>query len=416
MFRTLSQYITSTANKLRSQTQPKRVRFESFGAILQLLRPRALVFVDRTFAAKLRLHPPSPSIWREPQADGQLGKLPLSAPLEAHMQLTNRCNAGCKGCYTAATPRGDSEEWGLDQWKQAIDHLSSLQVFHVALGGGESAQLPWLRELASYCRTRGVIPNLTTSGLENVSELVTFAHLFGQINVSMDGLGQTYARVRGFDGFSRADQAVIALRKATRSIGINVVVTRHNFSQLEHLFHYARKRKLNEVELLRFKPAGRGKNQFQKLTCTPQQHRDFLPTILSACRRSRVRVRVDCSYTPMLAFHRPGQALLAHLAAYGCTGGDFLIGVKASGRVSACSFAEVPNNAPSVDRLSNYWTQQNAFGAFRQWQNAQQPCATCEYHSICRGGCKVVAAHVLGDSSLPDPECPTVVAWKTNLA
>ena len=54
-----------------------------------------------------------------------------------------------------------------------------------------------------------------------------------------------------------------------------------------------------------------------------------------------VRVRVDCSYTPMIAWHDPGVELLAQLAVYGCTGGDFLIGAKASGVMTACSFGRM---------------------------------------------------------------------------
>ena len=79
-------------------------------------------------------------------------------------------------------------------------------MFHLALGGGESALLPWLGEVAEHARARGLVPNLTTSGLYGDAELerlVGWAPLFGQINVSIDGVGEDYARVRGFDGFAR---------------------------------------------------------------------------------------------------------------------------------------------------------------------------------------------------------------------
>ena len=68
-----------------------------------------------------------------------------------------------------------------------------------------------------------------------------------------------------------------------------------------------------------------------ELRCTDAQHRALLPTMLAAARRHRLRVQVDCSYTPMLAHHQPDRALLAELAIYGCAGGDFLVGAKASG-------------------------------------------------------------------------------------
>jgi radical SAM protein with 4Fe4S-binding SPASM domain len=131
--------------------------------------------------------------------------------------------------------------------------------------------------------------------------------------------------------------------------------------------------------------------------------------VLAAARRERVRVKVDCSYTPMLAHHQPDRALLAELAVFGCTGGDFLVGAKADGRLTACSFMGSPPERPRVTDLAAYWDREDAFGAFRTWRTAAEPCASCSYHELCRGGCKVVSAHVLGDASAPDPECPRVV-------
>jgi len=391
-------------------------RLEAFGAIVQLARPRALVFVDRDRARALGLDAKGDE-WADPRADGALGEAPLSAPLEAHLQLTNHCTAGCTGCYTGASAAAGANELGLDGWKLAIDELARRGVFHVALGGGESATLPWLGDLARHARARGLVPNLTTSGLAGLDRLLPIADLFGQINVSLDGLGATYAAVRGFDGFARADAALRALRSIKREIGINVVVTRANYDELPAIFAHARKRRLSEVELLRFKPSGRGAAAYAALRCTDAQHRGFLPHVLAAARRHRVRVKVDCSYTPMLAHHDPGRELLAQLAVYGCTGGDFLVGAKPSGALTACSFAAPPpptpgpdgtTTRPRVTDLGTYWRADDAFGVFRTWRDAAEPCRSCTYHTLCRGGCRVVSSHA-GDAGSPDPECPRVV-------
>ena len=121
---------------------PRRVRLERFGGIFQLTIPRALVFVDRAMARDTMALANEPAIWDGPEP--ALGEHVLSAPLEAHLQLTNRCAAGCTGCYTGASPDGAPNEWGLVEWTRALDALAEAGVFHVALGGGESAILPWL--------------------------------------------------------------------------------------------------------------------------------------------------------------------------------------------------------------------------------------------------------------------------------
>jgi radical SAM protein with 4Fe4S-binding SPASM domain len=254
-----------------------------------------------------------------------------------------------------------------------------------------------------------VVPNLTTSGLAGIDHLVSFAHLFGQINVSIDGIGPSYAAVRGSDRFAEADRAIRLLRRHKREIGINVVVTRANFSELDELVAYARRRRLNEIEFLRFKPAGRGRSAYAELACTDAQHRAFWPHIARAARRHRVRVRIDCSYTPMLVHHRPERRVLEELAVYGCIAGDFLVGARANGQMAACSFAPAAPGRPSLDQLGSYWQREDAFSPFRAWRAADEPCRSCEYLSLCRGGCKAVALHLEGDARHPDPECPRVI-------
>lgn len=394
----------------RKRAGARVFRYERFGGILHLSRPRALVFVDRDRARHLGYR--DERRWTDERpADALLNEV-LSGPLEAHLQLTNRCTAGCQGCYTGASPEGARGEWAAAEWKRAIDALAGRGVFHLALGGGESAVLPWLGEVAHYARERGMVPNLTTSGLLSEVELERlcgWAPLFGQINVSIDGVGEAYARVRGFDGFGRADAALVRLRKATRHVGLNCVVTRESFDGLGEVFAYARRRRLNEVELLRFKPSGRGAGVYEALRCTDAQHRALLPTVLKLSRRHRVRVRLDCSYTPMVTHHRVDRRLMQWLAIYGCAGGDLLIGAKAAGQLTACSFA--PPVEVKVDRIGDYWEEPGAFGAFRRWRDNDEPCRSCEYLALCRGGCRVVSAHVTGSASAPDPECPRVQAF-----
>lgn len=405
---------------------PRQFRYERFGGIVQLRFPQALVFVDQDRARSLGYTAPPPGLW--PDAAGGASSAEndpdslntqLSAPLEAHLQLTNRCSAGCRGCYTGATAEGGPHEWGLAEWQKALDELAAAGVFHVALGGGESAELPWLGELLRHARARGLVPNLTTSGLYDdavLGRLCDWAGqgLFGQINVSLDGVGADYAAVRGFDGFARADRAIMALRAVHPNVGINCVLTRHSFAGLPALFAHARRRRLREVELLRFKPAGRGarRDTYDALRCTDAQHRELLPTALQLSRRHRVRVRVDCSFTPMLAHHQPPPELLRFLAVYGCAGGDLLIAARAGGQLAACSFAPPVNTAAS--ELRAYFPAAAAFAPFRGWPAAQEPCRSCQYLALCRGGCRVVAAHVSGDARAPDPECPRVLAYRAS--
>src|SRR5205823_3743482 len=67
-----------------------RARFERFGGIVEMERPRALLHVDREMMRELG-YGESP-LWDLPEG-------PLSAPTEVHVVLSRRCAAGCRGCY-----------------------------------------------------------------------------------------------------------------------------------------------------------------------------------------------------------------------------------------------------------------------------------------------------------------------------
>ena len=129
----------------KKRSVERRLRVEHFGAIAQLSWPRALVFVDRDFARTLGIR--SSAHWDK--GPEEVGARPLTAPLEAHLQITNRCDAGCKGCYTAATPNAQ-REWPIEKWKATIDELAEMGVFHLALA---VVRVPICPGLANSCST-----------------------------------------------------------------------------------------------------------------------------------------------------------------------------------------------------------------------------------------------------------------------
>lgn len=375
-----------------------KVRPEPFGAIVSLETPRALVSVNRAMARLLGVED-SPQ-WRAPRET-------LSAPTEVHLVVSRRCSAGCKSCYVDATPQGPA--LSLEQGKQALDRLAALGVFHVALGGGEALELDYLFELARYARQRGLLPNLTTAGLGLTAAQARECAVFGQINVSVDGVGEGYREARGFDGYARAERALRLLREVKREVGINFVVSRRSFGQLDAVVALARRLRLNEVELLRFKPAGRGAATFAGEDLTEAQAQELFPQARRLLLRHRVRLKLDCSFAPMVFWHRPSPWVARFFGVVGCEGGNLLASVMPDGALTGCSFGG-PAEASIFDEGAVRAAVDHGFGAFRDYvARAPEPCRSCEYLSLCKGGCRVVAK-AAGDWWAPDPGCPRVRA------
>jgi radical SAM protein with 4Fe4S-binding SPASM domain len=379
--------------------KPVRYRFETFGGILAFEDPPALVHVDRDFMRSLG-YGPSP-LWEGPETSL------LSAPLEVHFSVTNACASACRHCYMDSGAREAGELSG-ESFRRAVDVLAGMGVFHVALGGGEALERPDFFDLAAHVRSRGMVPNLTTSGRLVTEELAARCRVFGQVNVSIDGLGDPgfseAGRERG--ALAQALRAVDLLREAKVKVGVNCVLVRHNLDRLEELFSFAADRGLADLELLRLKPAGRGGRDYREKRLTPAQHRELFPRLRELSVGSGVNAKIDCSFVPMFCWHRPDAALMERFSVYGCEAGHVLLGVRSDGRLAGCSF--LPSDE-SVFELPALWSASGRLARFRSWaQAAPEPCRSCAYLDICKGGCRAVAAFVSGDPFAPDPECPFI--------
>lgn len=380
-----------------------KYRFEAFGGLVALEDPPLVAFVDEEFMRERGLGP-SP-LWGSARAH-------LTAPIEAHFATTNACNFKCPGCYMASGRRMDGE-YDTAGAKRVLSALADAGVFHVAMGGGEATLREDLFELAEHARSVGLVPNLTTNGALVREANASRFRLFGQVNVSVDAVGPEADRTRDPGTLDAAVRALRLLRGAGVAAGINCVLHRYNFDRMGDVVALAAELGLTEVEFLRYKPAGRGKERYHEMKLLPDQGLALLPTILSLVERHRIELKVDCSFVPFLAAHAPPPELLRRFGVYGCEAGNVLLAVRPDGRLSGCSFIE--ETAGRVEDLAEAWEGSRQFRAFRSWtEAAPDPCRSCEYLTVCRGGCRAVAIFAGGGFDRPDPECPRVLAHRAS--
>lgn len=377
-----------------------RIRAERFGAMVAWDRPPALIAVDRALARQLGVS--GGPLWEED--DPGLDVDALTAPNEVHLAVTDRCPAGCKGCYADAQPKGHHPTTG--ELVTRLRALAAQGVFHVAFGGGEALLRDDLAELARAAREAGLTPTMTTSGLGLTPDRARELAGFEQVNVSYDGLGKTYAAVRGYDGATRAERAMRTLRRAGVPFGVNVVLTSTSFSRLSETAARALSLGAREIQLLRFKPAGRGRLDYLAQRLTEAQIEQFPRVLRELSQRLDIAVRVDCALVPFLG---PVSADdLVRFGVMGCEAGRSLLAVKADGRSSPCSFWEAGGTP-----VSRAWDHDPTVARFRRHgREPGEPCASCPVRRACRGGCRIVASFIDGEPFGPDPECPRVRAHR----
>lgn len=87
-----------------------------------------------------------------------------SVPDLVDIKITDYCDAGCSFCYQSSTEAGTHGE--LEYISDVIRSLSDLEVFEVALGGGETTSHPDFVDILNYARLLGIVPNFTTKRLD----------------------------------------------------------------------------------------------------------------------------------------------------------------------------------------------------------------------------------------------------------
>ena len=401
---------------------PLRARAERFGAWVRL-DDQTLVALDRASSARLGVA--GGSLWSAPLDP----RVPSStcapvAPLELHVAITTRCPASCVGCYLDAGPSGSHV--AIDDLERTLAAASAAGVFTVAFGGGEPLTHPAIGELADRARAHGLTPVVTTSGIGMTAERARELRSFAQVNVSHDGVGEAYEAVRGFDGAHVAERAIALLIEAGVAVGINVVLTRASFGAhgegLEATCARGAALGAREAQLLRYKPAGRAASlEYLARRLSREQVLALPQAIGRIVGRGAPSIRVDCALVPFLGAQTDGARdepssfgveELAALGVMGCEAARGLAAVKADGRVAPCSFLEASDARPDALRsLDDARGRDATLSAHRSYADAPPaPCDTCAIHAVCRGGCRVVAAHVGGSPFAPDPECPRVIA------
>jgi MoaA/NifB/PqqE/SkfB family radical SAM enzyme len=324
--------------------------------------------------------------------------VPSQAPLEVHLAVTSYCALGCSGCYQSATPSGSHVL--LDDMRVRIREIAASGALTVAFGGGEPLTNEHVYPAAAYARELGLTCVITTSGAampDNLEQL----RVFNQVNVSYDGQEGAYERVRGVPFAKHAERAIEKLAKAGIRTGLNIVLTRATFEQLQDTLEKGLALGAVEAQLLRYKPVGRAfAANYAKMRLTDEQHRK-LPQFLQALMLrfsagvsdpTVFDVRIDCALVPFLSEDAQLSAdQIARAGILGCEAGRYLSHVRANGSKTPCSFLP----AQPEGKL--------AVAPFEE-----SPCITCALQQVCRGGCQAVSLALTGALG-PDPECPRVM-------
>ena len=164
-------------------------------------------------------------------------------PLEAHLELTYRCNAQCVHCYCVVPPGGEesakSQELGSDEIACLLDQLAKMGTLYLNFSGGEVFVRPDFFDIADHAKQRGFAFRVFTNGIglteERAHRLAALQPLTVEVSLySADpSVHDSITRVPG--SFDRLVENVSRLKALGLRVYLKTVIMKPNLSGLEKL-------------------------------------------------------------------------------------------------------------------------------------------------------------------------------------
>lgn len=173
----------------------------------------------------------------------------IAHPSTIMLELTNRCNLACTICPREYDfgKQMDQGNMPLDEAKRIIDEVYPYLDSIGLTGMGETFLCKYLSEIVDYIkkRNRGVIISISTNAvLPNfIEKAKKVVGKIDTIQVSIDGLGDTYNAIRINSNFNTLDKNIRELaqlcKKTSTELMLNMVVTKENYHDMANLVQYA---------------------------------------------------------------------------------------------------------------------------------------------------------------------------------
>ena len=321
----------------------------------------------------------------------------LTAPVNLTWEVSLACNLRCTHCLSASGEPAAGELTTAEAL-DLVEQLHQARVFQINFGGGEPFMRPDFEEILSACHSRGIMTCISTNGTllnaERVARLAASRGLVA-IQVSMDGsTPETCDAIRGKGVFTRAIEAIKLLAATSIPTSINTVLTKQNAAQIPAMYELARTLGVS-LRVSRFRPSGRGADNWEDLRPTPSQLLGFSDWLAKSGD-----VRTGDSFFSLTSQERQGLGLNL------CGAAKLTCCVGPTGNMYPCAFLQTERFKAGSLRENNFleiWNSSEIYESFRSLRI--HSCEECQRFEQCHGGCPAVAWHLKNDINGGDPEC-----------
>jgi mycofactocin radical SAM maturase len=320
----------------------------------------------------------------------------LRSPVNLTWEVSLACNLSCSHCLSASGAPAE-DEMTTAEALDLVEQLDTAKVFQINFGGGEPFMRPDFEQILDACHTRGIMTCISTNGtLLDAARVERLAvSRLVAIQVSMDGATrETCDAIRGAGVYDAAIAAVKLLAESRIPTSINTVLTAQNAAEIPALHQLAKDLGVS-LRVSRFRPSGRGADNWEELRPSPSQLLAF-----SAWLADSGEVRTGDSFFSLTSQERQGLGLNL------CGAAKLTCCVGPTGNMYPCAFLQTERFKAGSLRESTFqeiWDDSEIYASFRDLRI--HSCEECRRFDQCHGGCPAVAYHLKNDINGGDPEC-----------
>lgn len=201
-------------------------------------------------------------------------------------EITSTCNLKCSHCYLGETRNDVVYQFTKEQSLSYIDFLYKSGIKTILFMGGEPLLYPHIYEVIKktgkfgYHLHAGVLTNGTLLNDRVVAKLKENG--VGAIQISVDGVGDTYKTIRGVN-FKIIEEGIKKLKENKISTLAKFTINKNNIKELFTVWEYCRENKISLSTSLILE-AGRAK---KNLIPEPNEYFDFFASTFKLRKLSK---------------------------------------------------------------------------------------------------------------------------------
>jgi MoaA/NifB/PqqE/SkfB family radical SAM enzyme len=246
-------------------------------------------------------------------------------PLVLCHRVNYECNLRCVFCpfwraKNRAAALGREEICGL------IAQASGMGAVMYNVWGTEPLLREDLPELLAHAKENSMLVSLITNGTLLEERLDEISGYLDYLVVSMDGIGETYERIRGVDAYEKVVRGIKSAVETGIKTGINCVLCRHNLGEVEDMILLAQR----VGATITFEPVHPlpGVPGYEDIKVAGEGSYVEAVEKIHALKKEGYRIGNSFSYLRLMKSFTPGRN------DYTCRVGRFLLMLEPDGRVN----------------------------------------------------------------------------------